>query len=82
MSAGSKNSGGMCFSLGVLVGVVCLACLLEIIEVNRYYIPGYRQGQIDSLTGKIKYELVEQEDKTKVWVVKTTKPLKENNNEK
>uniref|UniRef100_A0A6M3IU41 Uncharacterized protein n=1 Tax=viral metagenome TaxID=1070528 RepID=A0A6M3IU41_9ZZZZ len=28
---------------------------------------GYKYGQVDSLTGKVKYELVEHLDKTKEW---------------
>lgn len=28
---------------------------------------GYKQGQVDALTGKVKYQLVENEDKTKEW---------------
>lgn len=30
--------------------------------------PGYKQGQVDALTGKVKYVLVEKSDKTKVWI--------------
>lgn len=33
---------------------------------------GYRQGQIDALTGKVKYELVVQPDSTRTWEKKKT----------
>lgn len=30
--------------------------------------PHYRQGQIDALTGEVRYELVDQPDGTREWV--------------
>jgi hypothetical protein len=32
-----------------------------------YVVDPYKQGQVDALTGNVKYELVTQDDSTKVW---------------
>ena len=37
------------------------------------YYYGYKQGQIDALTGKVEYELRTKTDKTVVWVKKGEK---------
>lgn len=41
------------FGLSMLIGVSAIT---------------YKEGQIDALTGDVKYELVEKEDMTKEWV--------------
>lgn len=46
--------------------MVVSICLLTLI-INGGYDMGYRQGQIDALTGNVKYELVTKPDKTVVW---------------
>lgn len=33
----------------------------------KYVMDPYKQGQVDALTGNVKYELVTQDDSTKVW---------------
>ena len=35
--------------------------------IFKYVVDPYKQGQVDALTGNIKYELVTQDDSTKVW---------------
>lgn len=37
------------------------------IAVRAGYYEGYKKGQIDSMTGKIKYKLVEYPDGEKLW---------------
>lgn len=57
----------------IIIGFGIMALLFiyfmfsDIIEVN------YKKGQIDALTGRIKYELVTKPDSTKVWekIIKT-----------
>ena len=56
--------------LGFVSGIVFLAIVLLLTEkYTCYYKSGYRQGQIDSLTGKINYKLKEHKDKTKTWEI-------------
>lgn len=47
------------FLLGILLGI--LVCIYSTAGVE------YKLGQIDALTGKIKYELVQHDDKTVSW---------------
>lgn len=35
--------------------------------IFKYVADPYKQGQVDALTGNIKYELVTQDDSTRVW---------------
>jgi hypothetical protein len=35
--------------------------------IFKYVADPYKQGQVDALTGNVKYELVTQDDSTKVW---------------
>jgi len=35
--------------------------------IFKYVMDPYKQGQVDALTGNVKYELVTQDDSTKVW---------------
>ena len=35
--------------------------------IFKYVVDPYKQGQVDALTGNVKYELVTQDDSTKVW---------------
>jgi len=51
---------------GVFIIIVTIIVYLSLMGFNLYDI-GYENGQIDALTGKIKYELVEHLDKTKAW---------------
>ena len=62
-------------SVGLLALVIFLS-LFAIKACNDIGVRGdsYRQGQIDALTGKIKYELLPQPDGTVVWVEKEAKP--------
>ena len=56
------------FLLGMWVGVVVSAVL--VIMAFKYFGNNhdwYKEGQLDALTGKIKYELVTQDDSTRVW---------------
>lgn len=57
----------------LLYGLISIAVILFLALLIFYY-SDYRQGQIDSLTGKIRYELVTKPDSTKVWQeIKQTK---------
>ena len=46
--------------IGFLLGVVCTILVYDIGDP-------YGQGQIDALTGNVKYELVSHPDGTKTW---------------
>lgn len=35
--------------------------------IFKYVADPYKQGQVDALTGNVKYELVTQDDSTRVW---------------
>ncbi len=52
---------GLAFLFGLLVMSIVYPNL--VVTDSR----SYKQGQIDALTGKIKYHLVTQSDSTKVW---------------
>jgi len=45
------------FMIGVVVTLL----------IFMYVVDPYKQGQVDALTGNVKYELVTQDDSTKVW---------------
>lgn len=47
--------------LGTILGVLLFAITQDIFGTT------YKHGQIDALTGKIKYELVTNPDSTKTW---------------
>jgi cell division protein FtsL len=48
----------------IILFYTILIIIFSIIKYN----DGYKQGQIDALNNKIKYELRENEDGTKEWV--------------
>lgn len=50
------------FLSGFMLGLFILIVAIPIIGHN-----DYKKGQIDALTGKVKYQLVMQEDSTRVW---------------
>lgn len=52
------------FILGMVVGAVIV---VSIIATSPFERRGYKRGQIDALTGTVKYELIEHENKTKTW---------------
>ena len=51
------------FIIGVFIGFV-LALILFIWQV---FPKEYKSGQVDALTGKVKYEMVVHEDSTRTW---------------
>ena len=51
-------------------GLIGAFLMLLIILIVTWDTPGYKEGQIDALTGKIKYELKKQEDGQTIWVDK------------
>lgn len=51
--------------IGMVIATLCTFILIGISNVNPY-----RQGQIDALNGKIKYELQVQPDSSRIWVPK------------
>lgn len=56
----------------LIAGIVIGACMtmLIVILLSGFVSPGYRQGQIDALNGKIHYELVTNEDGSSSWKLK------------
>ena len=54
------------YALPAAVIGVCIVCTVLYVS-GADYDKGYRQGQIDALTGTVKYELVTQADSTKMW---------------
>jgi hypothetical protein len=56
------------FLVGVVLGVFSVVGFISLLgNESRFYMNGYEQGQVDALTGKIKYELVIQPDSTRTW---------------
>ena len=54
--------------IGFGFGILFLSILIHSMpEYTRLYSWGYKQGQIDSMTNNIKYELVMNPDKTLEW---------------
>ena len=54
--------------LSFVAGILAMI-LIILIFINE---PRYKEGQIDALTGQIKYELVIQPDSTRTWeLIKT-----------
>lgn len=51
------------FICGIIAGLIIATLLTAKESTNE----GYKQGQIDAINGKIKYELKENEDKSKTW---------------
>jgi len=54
------KDSGLSFLVGVLLGL--LVALFVAITAD-----DYKKGQIDALTGKVKYHLVIQPDSTRTW---------------
>ena len=57
-----------------MIGLVVLAVVISIVTYDNGKSSGYRQGQIDALTGTVKYELVSHPDGTKTWESKKGTP--------
>lgn len=51
----------MQFMLGFIFGML-ISAILAVLTI-----PNYRDGQVDALTGHLKYHLVTQPDSTKTW---------------
>lgn len=51
------------YILGILAMVLSFGLILATVDEG----PGYKEGQIDALTGVVKYELVENPDQTREW---------------
>ena len=54
--------------MAFMIGVGIMWGVTLVIDVGAR--TSYRQGQIDALTGTVKYELQTQSDSTRVWVEK------------
>jgi hypothetical protein len=53
----------------LMVGITMVLCMaFTILVVIGKYKEGYKDGQVDAINGKVKYELKENEDKTTEWV--------------
>lgn len=52
-------------ALGALVYAVCISASIAVVLVE-----AYKMGQVDALTGKVKYELKTNADSTKTWELK------------
>ena len=61
MSLNTEGSNVGLLFVGVFAGII-----LTMIIDNVFREP-YKHGQIDALTGNIKYELIENSDSTKTW---------------
>ena len=55
------------FGFGMLFLSILTILIHSMPEYTRLYSWGYKQGQIDSMTNNIKYELVMNPDKTSEW---------------
>lgn len=58
---GKVEAGLLGFLLGVVCGMLLIALLEELFDET------YKDGQIDALSGKIKYELVRHDNHTVTW---------------
>jgi len=63
---------GDAVGLGIFIGIVMAFIILIIMcecapKQTFLYQEGYKQGQIDALTGKVNWQLKEHSDKTKTW---------------
>lgn len=52
------------FSRGFVVGVIVITALFMLLL---FVTNPYRKGQIEALTGDVRYELVVQPDSSKIW---------------
>ena len=59
-----QDKFGAFFCLGFVIGVIMSLILIFIISKHTIF---YKWGQIDALTGKVKFELVTQPDSTRTW---------------
>lgn len=50
--------------------VILLISIILLIFAGAIHLTHYKQGQIDALTGKVKYELKTMPDSTRIWVGK------------
>lgn len=51
----------------VIIALIATALISFIIGGIVFEPVGYKQGQVDALTGHISYELVTQPDSTRIW---------------
>lgn len=58
------SEGFVGFILGL--GIGALIIVLVILSIPEHTAP-YKMGQIDALTGKVEYQLVDKPDGTRVW---------------
>ena len=65
--AGEGDTKAIMTAMVTIVLFVFCLCIAIGIDDN-YSIRGYKQGQIDALTGNVHYKLETQVDSTKVWV--------------
>lgn len=56
-------------AVGVVVGLFFVSVTFGLIN-KRAKDSSYKKGQIDALTGKIKYRLITNNDSTKTWELK------------
>ena len=55
----------------IALGLIAILAILLFIIVHGNL--SYKNGQIDALSGKVKYELQTQQDSTRIWVEKEEK---------
>lgn len=59
----------MTFALGMLVGMLFVFILVKTFEDRTFM---YKQGQIDALSGNVKFELKVQKNGETIWVRKAS----------
>lgn len=52
---------------GIVIGIVAVSIFFLFVACPLNKETSYKQGQIDALIGKVKYELVTQPDSTRTW---------------
>ena len=71
MSYGSDLLKGIIFFVVIVIIATSLVFgAIFLVSFGPIYNEGYKKGQIDALTGNVKYVLIEKETKEKVWMEK------------
>ena len=63
----SRLSHFIDFAMGVVIATIYWVAMINWSIVPHSEEQAYRQGQIDALSGTVKYELVVQPDSSRIW---------------